>query len=367
MQQDTEFIARLRDRNLMSLRAFVRIPDRFSLVYDYIPNSSLENTMNRVRENQSLIGKRDAEFEPRLTDCGLDKLMPNSKLNKVGKISSLEDCISIGPWGGGGGESWAYKPQGRISQIVVQHGLVVDSILFQSRSSDGLVDYSEKFGGPGGGRTEGPNGCTAVAAVHPRTAAAPIPWVTCLNIDYPEEHLTAMDMTVGEFCGYDVVTSVCFHTNVTKYGPFGKTTGTSILIPMESAIVVGFHGRSGSYLDAIGFFAKPQRSASSSSSSCVSHDYETINAMKLGVVPRDPGPWGGSGGKHWDDGVFSRVKNVNVYTANDEEVVRAVKFKYMKRDGDSVWSLLHGYSGTVNEFKGDERNIERVIERANTL
>lgn len=142
--------------------------------------------------------------------------------------------------------------------------------------------------------------------------------------------------------------------------PFGKTTGTSILIPMESAIVVGFHGRSGLYLDAIGFFAKPQRSASSSSSSCVSHDYETINAMKLGVVPRDPGPWGGSGGKHWDDGVFSTVTKVNVHTGNDEKVVRAVKFKYMKRDGDSVWSLLHGYSGTVNEIKLDYPSEEIV-------
>ncbi|XP_028099647.1 inactive leucine-rich repeat receptor-like protein kinase CORYNE [Camellia sinensis] len=52
MQQDVESIARLRDRNLMSLRAFVREPNRFSLVYNYIPNGSLEDAMNRVRENQ---------------------------------------------------------------------------------------------------------------------------------------------------------------------------------------------------------------------------------------------------------------------------------------------------------------------------
>uniref|UniRef100_A0A2P2JBC5 Protein kinase domain-containing protein n=1 Tax=Rhizophora mucronata TaxID=61149 RepID=A0A2P2JBC5_RHIMU len=113
IQQELEVLASLRHRNLMSLRAYVRESDRFSLVYDYMPIGSLEDAMNRVRENQLQLGWEvrlriavgvikglrylhfecdpqilhcnlkpsnvmlDAEFEPRLADCGLSKLMPN--------------------------------------------------------------------------------------------------------------------------------------------------------------------------------------------------------------------------------------------------------------------------------------------------
>ncbi|KAF8408486.1 hypothetical protein HHK36_007641 [Tetracentron sinense] len=112
-QQDLEMLASLRNRNLMSLRAYIREPDRFSLVYDYAPNGSLEDAMNRVREHHLQLGWEtrhriavgvikglhylhfsctprilhynlkprnvmlDSEFEPRLADCGLAKPMPN--------------------------------------------------------------------------------------------------------------------------------------------------------------------------------------------------------------------------------------------------------------------------------------------------
>uniref|UniRef100_A0A5B6ZT07 Putative inactive leucine-rich repeat receptor-like protein kinase CORYNE n=1 Tax=Davidia involucrata TaxID=16924 RepID=A0A5B6ZT07_DAVIN len=113
IQQELEMLASLRHRNLMSLRAYVRESNRFSLVYDYVPTGSLEDAINRVRENQLQLGWEvrlriavgiikglqylhftciptilhynlkptnvmlDAEFEPRLADCGLTKLMPN--------------------------------------------------------------------------------------------------------------------------------------------------------------------------------------------------------------------------------------------------------------------------------------------------
>ncbi|KAF5953366.1 hypothetical protein HYC85_006222 [Camellia sinensis] len=113
MQQELEMLASLRHRNLMSLRAFVRESDRFCLVYDYVPSGSLQDSMNRVRENQLQLSWEvrlriavgiikglqylhfscspsvlhynlkptnvmlDAEFEPRLADCGLAMLIPN--------------------------------------------------------------------------------------------------------------------------------------------------------------------------------------------------------------------------------------------------------------------------------------------------
>ncbi|KAL6186256.1 hypothetical protein ACLB2K_042377 [Fragaria x ananassa] len=112
IQQELEVLAGLRHRHLMSLRAYVREYDRFSLVYDFVPNGSLEDAMNRVRENQLQLSWEvrlriavgvikglqylhayvpqimhynlkpsnvmlDAEFEPRLGDYGLAKLTPH--------------------------------------------------------------------------------------------------------------------------------------------------------------------------------------------------------------------------------------------------------------------------------------------------
>ncbi|KAF9618937.1 hypothetical protein IFM89_002932 [Coptis chinensis] len=113
IQRELEMLASVRHRNLMSLRAYVRESGRFSLVYDYVPSGSLEDVMNRVRENQLQLNWEarqriaigvikglqylhfnssprilhynlkpsnvmlDAEFEPRLADCGLAHLMPN--------------------------------------------------------------------------------------------------------------------------------------------------------------------------------------------------------------------------------------------------------------------------------------------------
>ncbi|KAL5552588.1 hypothetical protein UlMin_039989 [Ulmus minor] len=129
IQQELEVLASLRDRNLMSLRAYVREHDRFSLVYDYMPCGSLEDTMNRVRENEVQLGWEfrlriavgvikglqylhslvpqilhynlkptnvmlDAQFEPRLADCGLSKLMPN--LDRATSGYSAPECFNNG-------------------------------------------------------------------------------------------------------------------------------------------------------------------------------------------------------------------------------------------------------------------------------
>ncbi|CAI9093079.1 OLC1v1028487C1 [Oldenlandia corymbosa var. corymbosa] len=113
VQQELEMLAGLKHRNLMSLRAYIRELDRLCLVYDYVPNGSLEDAMRKVRDNQLQLSWEirlkiavgivtglhylhfscsnrvlhynlkpanvllDAEFEPRLADCGLAKLIPS--------------------------------------------------------------------------------------------------------------------------------------------------------------------------------------------------------------------------------------------------------------------------------------------------
>ncbi|KAF8400063.1 hypothetical protein HHK36_015938 [Tetracentron sinense] len=129
IQQELEMIASLRNRNLMSLRAYIREPEqhRFSLVYDYMPSGSLQDAMNRVRENHLRLRWElrhriavgvikglhylhfscsprilhynlkpmnvllDSEFEPRLADCGLAKLMPI--LGRTGSGYTAPECF----------------------------------------------------------------------------------------------------------------------------------------------------------------------------------------------------------------------------------------------------------------------------------
>lgn len=49
-----------------------------------------------------------------------------------------------------------------------------------------------------------------------------------------------------------VIRSLTFYTSRGKYGPFGEETGTYFTSTTTQGKVVGFHGRSGSNLDAIG-------------------------------------------------------------------------------------------------------------------
>lgn len=127
IQMELELLASLRHRNLMSLRAYVRGNDGFSLVYDYVSTGSLADVMNRVRENELQIGWEvrlriavgvvkglqylhytcvpqilhfnlkptnvmlDGEFEPRLADYGLAKLLPN--LDRGTSLNTPPECL----------------------------------------------------------------------------------------------------------------------------------------------------------------------------------------------------------------------------------------------------------------------------------
>lgn len=53
--------------------------------------------------------------------------------------------------------------------------------------------------------------------------------------------------------GFEVITSISIFTNKEKYGPFGENeTGTHFSSTLSGGKVVGFFGRSGTYLNAIG-------------------------------------------------------------------------------------------------------------------
>lgn len=61
-------------------------------------------------------------------------------------------------------------------------------------------------------------------------------------------------------------------------------------------------------------------------------------------APSGPGPWGGDGGRPWDDGVFSGIKQIFVTRA---DAIHSIQIEY-DRNGQSVWSIKHG--GNAGSF-----------------
>lgn len=69
-------------------------------------------------------------------------------------------------------------------------------------------------------------------------------------------------MTVSGYFGtlntYTVVKSLKLETNLHTYGPYGAEDGQSFQLSAGGGEIIGFHGRSGQFLDAIGAYVKVQ-------------------------------------------------------------------------------------------------------------
>ncbi|KAK2636759.1 hypothetical protein Ddye_031551 [Dipteronia dyeriana] len=146
-----------------------------------------------------------------------------------------QGTIKLGPWGGAGGVAWDFNSGSgaAIKEIVINHGAVVDSVTFTAIDRvTGEILAKAIFGGLGGQPDQ-------------------------ISIDWPGEYLTSISGTTNVYLETLVVESITFHTNRTTYGPYGQTNGTAFEIPLENAEIVGFFGRAGAFVDAIGIHVVP--------------------------------------------------------------------------------------------------------------
>ena len=77
----------------------------------------------------------------------------------------------------------------------------------------------------------------------------------------PSEYITEVRGTIGPYTtpNSNLITSLKLVTNVASYGPFGQGEGTPFHIPAQSNnSIVGFFGRAGWYVDAIGVYINDQ-------------------------------------------------------------------------------------------------------------
>ncbi|KAB1218458.1 Agglutinin alpha chain [Morella rubra] len=154
-------------------------------------------------------------------ESGKDRASEKSKSNGI---------ILLGPWGGNGGISWDDGTYHGVREIIVVYGRCIDSIQMVY-DKNGKPVSAEKHGGVGGNQ------------------------ITEIKLQYPEEFLVSVSghyspMVHG--CS-PVIRSLAFKSNKRTFGPFGVEEGTPFTFSMDGGIIVGFNGRCGWYLDAIGF------------------------------------------------------------------------------------------------------------------
>jgi hypothetical protein len=72
-----------------------------------------------------------------------------------------------------------------------------------------------------------------------------------------DEFLTSVEGHYSEFNGFVVVRSLKFISNLREYGPYGKEDGVPFALPAgPGGKIIGFHARSGQFLDAIGTYVQ---------------------------------------------------------------------------------------------------------------
>ncbi|CAN6441527.1 unnamed protein product [Victoria cruziana] len=142
--------------------------------------------------------------------------------------------IKIDAHGGYGGNFWDDGAFTGIREITLTYDHCIDSIRVEY-DLNGKPALAEKHGGAGGQYT-----------AH-------------VKLQYPDEVLTKVSGYLNPVVrgGTPVVRSLTFKSNKRSWGPYGIEQGTPFSFSMDGGAIVGFHGRSGWYLDSIGFRLAP--------------------------------------------------------------------------------------------------------------
>ncbi|XP_022685426.1 salt stress-induced protein [Setaria italica] len=156
----------------------------------------------------------------------------------------MEGLVKIGPWGGSGGDprddivAAGVAPH-RLQSVVIRCQGAVDAISFTYAGVDGAP------------RMVGPSHNSSSFSFF-------LSWWQAGHMFGAGEFVKEISGTYGPFGGHTVVRSLTFVTNIGKHGPFGTPWQTPFSVPVQDgAHVVGFFGRSGSLLDAVGVYVHP--------------------------------------------------------------------------------------------------------------
>ncbi|XVF86769.1 hypothetical protein PTKIN_Ptkin18bG0069500 [Pterospermum kingtungense] len=144
--------------------------------------------------------------------------------------SKRELSVVVGPWGGNGGTPWDDGTNHGVREITLVYDRCIDSfrVIYDK---NGKPVAGEKHGGVGGNKTAE------------------------IKLKFPEEYLISVS---GHYCpvvygGSPVIRSLTIKSNQRTFGPYGVEEGTPFTFSVEGGRIAGFNGRTGWYLDSIGF------------------------------------------------------------------------------------------------------------------
>lgn len=264
------------------------------------------------------------------------------------KLSEIKDLVTHETWGGSGGTPFDDGKHTAIRQINISRniGIVYIKVLYED---NGQAVWGSRNGGTGGFKSDK------------------------IVFNYPYEILTHVTGFYGPtMISPTIIKALTFYTTNGKYGPFGEEQGVPFSTKLKEGMIVGFHGRKGLFLDAIGVHVKEGKVTPSQvrptpplhdEAKPVAGNGDPLWPSKQ-IVPRGvpsqepykvvkepapcgPGPWGGDGGKPWDDGVFTGIKQVFLTRS---EAICSIQIEY-DRNGQSVWSVKHGGNSGTNTHR----------------
>ncbi|EEC68267.1 hypothetical protein OsI_36302 [Oryza sativa Indica Group] len=217
----------------------------------------------------------------------------------------------IGPWGGNRGRLYDIQvaPHHLESIKVCSDMAAIHSFEFTYSDHNGKKHTAGPWGGYGGNN------------------------VHMIQLG-PSEFLVEVSGTFGRFrAALNIITSLTFVTNAQSYGPYGQREGTPFHIPVQSSgCIVGFFGRAGWYVDAIGIYVKPKLQ-------------KVKDKAKFGHAKI--GPCGGNGGKAHDIMVLPhRLENVTICS---DIVIHSLAFSYSDHDGQHHTAGPWGGDGGNNQ------------------
>jgi len=208
-----------------------------------------------------------------------------------------EKTVALGPYGGSGGKAWDDGTSYNIIRLINIRFDESHIIAFHVQYDvDGKAVWATRHGG-------GTN-----------TGAR-----QTVKFDYPTEYLVGLSGKHGSASGF--VNCLTFHTNIRQYGPYGNQIGTQFFSELaDGGKIVGFHGKESSFIDSIGTHIEP--------------------IIKSSII--SVGPFGTYGGALWDDGTYSKVRELIIYSG---WVIDSFQAVYEDQDGNQVLGSKQGGDG----------------------
>ncbi|TKW25129.1 hypothetical protein SEVIR_3G095600v4 [Setaria viridis] len=251
-------------------------------------------------------------------------------------VNSTTQVVPLGAWGGDGGEAFDVSaPPLRLESMTIRAGNTVDAFGFSYVDEAGRRHIRGPSGGTGG-------------------------QLTTIRLA-PTEFVNSISGTIGRSFGSQsrsLVASLQIGTNVRTYGPYGRRNPGddpfSIPLP-ENFCVVGFWGRAGNLLDAIGVYIG-QRKSVIPRPIPIAYDEETSGNKDEESYPLQPtitgqtppikiGMWGGGFAAGFDVPVGAPPKRLDSVMIRVGEIIDAFGFSYTDQSGEKFTRGPYGGSG----------------------